>query len=458
MVVCWLIFGPSAVFFSAGARALADYQDHLATVADPKVYIEPPMLDVADPTNQRDGSNDAAVWTPEFGSSAGATPALHNSRQPVSIPCLHGVFSEDPIEGNSETSECAERPDEQQSFAIQFGRHIGTPNGILGDADGIRVDYRLTGELILNGIAGYPVLSAEDQFNTSRRVFGISADLVEFAPSWDLNSYIIEQHDNQGVASRAVGGAIRYLQTKRSLLLYTDYDVAEKSVNAFLASGAWMLTYNTRVSAMLDIRTRPIQKRQQNYLQQSMVSAKGWKWMLPSGRIKQLTKDGARGVSTLALGLSHAFSQRLTVSGDVAVIDASNDEESDGTALRESFEYFSHLKLSAKNLVLAGASNVLDLRHRVTDSSRISSACLNTRYDINRYWTINPRFSTDYGSNAHHDSVSTVNSSAVKMEYRWKRKYALHFELGGKWSNEETSYADKSHSTYFLALGYQTEF
>ena len=458
VAIYWLVFWPNMVFSSAGTMTMAGHQNPSATIADPGVYSEPPMLDATHRISQSTPSHDASGWTAEFDINAGATTTLQNTRQAASIPCLHRIFSDDPIEDNPEVNECSKQPDEPQSFSIQFGRQIDARSGILGDVDGVRVDYRLTSGLILNGLAGYPVLSAEDKFNATRRVFGISADLAKFGQFWNLNSYVIEQHDNEGPASRAVGGAIRYVRPKRSLLFYTDYDVAQESLNALVAAGAWMLPYRTKISAALDIRNSPIQKRQQNYLQQSMVSAKGWRWILPADRIKQLTMGGAKGVSTLALGLSHAFSQRLTLSSDVAAIDASTDDETDSTALHEPFEYFSHLELTARNLIVSGDSNVLDLRYRVTDSSQISSACIRTRYDISRYWTINPRFTTDYRNKAHDNLVTRVSSSAVKMEYRWKSKSALQFELGGNWSYEETPNTDKRNSTYFLALGYQRQF
>ena len=278
------------------------------------------------------------------------------------------------------------------------------------------MEYRLTGGLTLNGVAGYPVLSADDNFNTSRRVLGISADMANFAGSWEANSYMVQQQDNGRVVSRAVGGAMRYLQSERSLLFYLGHDAAEKSRSVFMASGAFKLTSSTRISAMLDIRNGPVQKRQQKYLQTRMAAVEGWKWMLPSDRIKHFTRDGAREVRTLAVGLSHAFSKRITLSSVFAVLDASQDKESEGPVFGQSNEYFSSLKLSTKNLMMFGDSNILDLRQSLTDSSQISSASLNSRYDINRYWKISPRFSNDYRSNAHDNSVRWVRSPAVKMD------------------------------------------
>lgn len=457
LTICWLVFGPGTLLFSAGAAAVVDRTVYLPSVTE--ADDEPSSASAeAGAAAQVDRSTDVPVAPSLLSADTGETPQPRESAQRVSVPCLHGFATQNRMAGDTTQGECADSSDEQQRFRVHFGSRIGTQRGILGDVDGIRVDYHLGGGLTLNGVAGYPVLSAKDKFNATRRVFAISADTARFARAWDVNSYMIEQHNDGRAVSRAVGGAIRYLRPKRSLLFYLDYDAAEKSLNTFMASGAWKVPFNTRISATLDIRNSPVKKHQKKYLQHSMAAAQGWKWMLPSDRIKHFTKDGPREVSTLALGLTHAFSKRFKLNGDMAVLGVSGDETSDSTQWDQSNEYFYHLKLSGKNLVLSGDSNVLDLRHRVTESSQTSSASINTRININRYWKISPRFSTDYRSNTLDKSVRWVNSPALKTEYRWKEQYGFQFELGGKWSNEKLSDADKNQYTYFLGLGYQAKF
>ena len=121
------------------------------------------------------------------------------------------------------------------------------------------------------------------------------------------------------------------------------------------------------MSATFDVRNSPLRKQQQKYLQQTMNSSDGWYWILPDKRIKHFIKNRANEVSTLALGLSHNFSQRIKLSGDVAMMDVSSaatSGKSTAAAARLS-EYFYHLKLSGTDMMVAGDKNVLDLRHRV---------------------------------------------------------------------------------------------
>jgi hypothetical protein len=186
----WLTLGAIVVSLSA-AGAAADTQDPVATVADWETYGRRPIVNTTNMVSRREERNAVPVERADADISTGARTTLQNGRQPVSIPCLHGMFNHGSIEDHVRGNDCTEPPEEQGNLSIQFDRHIGAGGGILGDVDGVRLDYRLSGGLSFNGVAGYPALSAADKFNTSRRLLGISTDLAKFAQSWDFNSYVI---------------------------------------------------------------------------------------------------------------------------------------------------------------------------------------------------------------------------------------------------------------------------
>jgi hypothetical protein len=121
-------------------------------------------------------------------------------------------------------------------------------------------------------------------------------------------------------------------------------------------------------------------------------------------------------------------------------------------------EYFYHLKLSGKGLMLPGDSNLLDLSHRITESARTSSASLDTRYAINRRWNVSPRLRTDYRDNPLEKSVKWVTSPSIKMEYHWRDLYGFKLEAGGEWLSEQMSDVDNSRTSYFVSLGYKARF
>ena len=243
------------------------------------------------------------------------------------------------------------------------------------------------------------------------------------------------------------------------MLVFLDYDVFGKSLGSFMTSGAWKLPYRTTLSATLDFRNSPIRKQQRKYLQQTMAGSDGWYWILPDSRIKHFTKDRSNEVATLALGLAHTFSQRIKFSGDVAMMDVSNAATAASTtAATRLSEYFYHLKLSGTDMMIAGDKNVLDLRHRVSDSSKLSSASIDTKYAINRFWNISPRLRADYRNNIPENSVQWVTSPSLKMEYRWGKQYGLDIQAGGEWSAREEPGGYDTRSSYFMSLGYKAKF
>jgi len=330
----------------------------------------------------------------------------------------------------------------------------------MGRFDGLLVDYRLTSGITLNAVAGGPVVSGQEASDLTKQVFGLSATTGKFARAWDLNGYIAQQQNNGRIESRAVGGALRYLRPTHSLLVSLDYDMDEDSLSSVVVSGAWKLLRATTLSATFDIRHSYMHTPQAGYLQQTMAATEGWKWALPMDRIKQLAGKRSTEVKTLGLGLSHAFSQRIKLSGDFAVLDVWRDTalgDPNGVAAQSS-EYFYRLKLTGEDLVLSGDNSTLDLRHSVTGSSRVSSASLDTRYAINRLWQINPRLRTDYRDNEQDSSVQWVTSPMVKMEYRWREQYGIDIEAGREWSARKLPAADQVRSTYFLSLGYRANF
>jgi len=461
--ICLLVLGSGTLLFSAGANAIpgkpGPETENLqpstgSDVANPETHTNEKMT-----AEQAADDSAASALTSELEISPPAQTEPQESDGQLSIPCLHGL-REDALIDDDSAAVCSTRPDARTRFSVQFGSRIRTHSGMLGELDGLRVDYRLGRSLTLNGVAGYPVSSSKDKFNATRQMYGISAVTGKFARAWDLNSYLVEQQKDREVISRSIGGALRYLRPRRSALVFVDYDVEEDSLSSLMTSGAWKLPYRITLSATLDIRNAPLHKHQKKYLQQTMAGKKGWNWLLPDKRIKHFTKNRSNEVATVAFGLSHALSRRISLSGDVAMMDVSGAATANGsTASAERLsEYFYHLRLSGKDMVLTGDKNVLDLRHRVTPSSRVSSASIDTKYAINRLWKISPQFRADYRSNTPENSIQWVTAPAVKMEYRWRKRYGLDIKAGGEWSTRENPDGNETRSSYFVSLGYKAQF
>ncbi len=466
LMICWMVVAPVTLLSPTIAAAIPASQSPLVAGTEPipdfSGVASLPAAGEQPPNQDHPGDGEPAATTTAADVDTGTTEATaaHDGGASPDIPCMSSFVDEEPSSDDLGGSPCSAPSDLQRRVSVRFGQRLGPGSGILGEFDGIRVDYRLTGGLTLNGVAGYPVLSSQDKFNATGQIFGVSATTGKFARAWDLNSYVLEGQDESGVTSREVGGALRYLRAKHSLLVFLDYDAADHSLGAFMASGAMLLPYRTTISATLDVRNNPLHKRQQKYLQQSMAATEGWTWDLPTDRITHFTKDLSEEVTTLEVGMTHTFSERIKLHGSVARLQASSDAGADDPSAGAATpsEYFYHLNLSGRNLMFPGDSSVLDLSHRVTESSRTSSASLDTRYTINRHWNVSPQLRTNYCDNPLEKSVKWVTSPSVKMEYHWRELYGFKIEAGGEWLTEQASDAEKSQTSYYVNLGYIAKF
>jgi hypothetical protein len=437
-----LAIGPGTLLFPAGADAIPDNPGH---------------------------TNVATVFTPDYRSNKPAADKEENISTAKSLPeqgkpffasdvCRQDTVSIASVERSPKGKPCVDAPHAQQHFSVQLGRRIDTSDYILGEFGGLRVDYRLSNRLKLNGIAGYPAFASRGKLNYNQQVFGVSVSADQTGRAWGFNGYLIERLENGQTNGKSTGGVIHRLQSKRSLLTYLDYDLTDHSLGTLMATGAWRLPFKTTISATLDRRNRPIRGNQQKYLQQSMKVTEGWNWILPTDRLAHYTVGGYSDVSTLAVGLSHPLSQRIKLSGDVAVLDPVNESDAAPVTTAYPSEYLYHLQLAGKDLLMAGDRNRLDLRYRVTEADQISTAAFDTKLAINKSLNIMPKLRADYRRTVLEGSSGWVASPTVKIVYRQTRQSSFKVEAGGEWSSGMEAIADDTRSSYFVSLGYQAKF
>jgi hypothetical protein len=390
-----------------------------------------------------------------------AAPGTDHTRSDLEViasqstNCQHDLASGLDVDDVMGATPCVDTTNPAQRFSIQLGRRIGERSEILGEFDGARLDYRLGGGLKLNGIAGYEMLASGSELNLARQVYGVSAETEPSVRTWNLSSYLLQQQEYGQVIDWSAGGAIRHMQPGRSMLVYLDYDVTDEVLGTLMTSGAWQLPFSTTISVTLDLHHRSIPLRQQNYLQHSMAVTEGWDWILPTERLMQHTESGTSQVSLLAGNLSHALSQRMKLSGAVVVLDAASDAHPFPTA--RSSEYFYHLKLTGKDLLIRGDRSKLDLRHVITNDGWTNTATLDTRFTIKRFWKLVSQLRADYSSTALESQSRWVASPKVAMEYRPNKQFGFQIEAGGNLLNGENPAADTSPA-YFVSLNSQVNF
>lgn len=398
-------------------------------------------------------------------SQAGNTSRQDSSAEVVKlgssfeVPCLQGTSYEQNLALEPTDTLCGKPQESDQRLGLRFGHRMRTRNRMLGDFHGLMFDLGL-GDFALNGVAGFPAVYGSDQINPKNQLYGFSAGSGKLAKAWDLSGYFMELQGSNQDRRSALGGAIRYSKTNRSLLISADYDMLNHTLSRFMLSSAWKPLPRSTLSTTIDIHQSYLPTPQKNYLQQSMALTEGWKWGLPLDRIQVLSASSCTDVAAFGMSVTHAWSKNLKLDSDIAILNVSQDNNSNNLAasLTNFNEYYFYLKVSGKNMLLTGDSNSVTLRHNASETSRLSSSLLDGSYAIARQWGLTPRLQIDYRENQSDNSIQWLVSPAVKVEYRWQKQSKINFNAAGKWWKRQDPTDEESHLSYVVSLGYQTKF
>lgn len=375
---------------------------------------------------------------------------------------LHDFLSDGPGDETSVSSLYFDARDKVHDVSMRLGRQSRNTGGVLGRFDGLLLGYQLTDWLTVNGVAGFPVVSTRDQVDTDKQLYGISADLGTFANAWDFNVFFIEQEVHGIVDRRAIGGEARYFDSTRSLLSFVDYDISYDSLNTMIFLGTWTLPDKTTLNATVDYRNSPILTTTNALQGQTVRDIDELLDSLSEDQIRALAEDRTAEYTTVSLGASHPFSERVQLSGDVTLTNLSDTEASAGIEAIPGTgnEYIYNLQLIGSSLIKSGDIAIGGLRYSNLDTADIYSVSLNTRYPVNSVWRVNPRVRVDYRKNDRDDSTQWIGIPSIRMDYRLSRRYRFEAEAGAEWSTRKLPDLpdDEDTSSYFINLGYRIDF
>ena len=401
------------------------------------------------------------VSQPAGSPESGPEATIQTSGSPLNVPCLRGsgTATAQGLPLVPANNACAPPLLPARGKGLQFGRRLRTQNNMLGDLDGLLLDYGF-GNFSFNGIAGFPAGSGGKGINPSRQLLGFSAGIHSLPKGWDLGGYMMESRNIDQNNRSALGGAIRYSQNNRSLLISADYDLLNRNLSRFMVSGAWKWLPSSTLSTTLDIRQSNLPTPQNSYLQETIALTEGWKWGLPFDRINDLSADTANEVAALGFSVSHDLSHNLKLNSDIAVLNVSNEHASIDlkSALSDFNEYYFNLTLSGRGLLLLGDDHRVTRRSYISDTSRLSSSMIDGSIALSHKWHLAPRLQIDYHDNLAEHSTPWVAAPALKMEYRWRKQSVIRITTSSEWRKSADAADESRDASYVVSLGYQAAF
>jgi hypothetical protein len=181
--------------------------------------------------------------------------------------------------------------------------------------------------------------------------------------------------------------------------------------------------------------------------------------LLTGEEIRQLSLDRAPLTASYTFGLSYSLSPRFQITADAnqTTVDATPASGGVAATPETTYRYFS-TNLVASSLLKEGDVSMIGLRVSDSDTTRVISLNLDSRFPIGRTWRINPRLRIDRRQIMSDSSYGWLFTPGIRIQIRRSQKYRVDFEAGKQFSQREFNNVQMDRESYFINFGYQAFF
>jgi len=353
----------------------------------------------------------------------------------------------------------ADLSDAVTGLRARIGRQSRNTGGVLGRFDGVNLGYQLNESILANVVVGKPSYSASDGIDSARTFYGTSINYGPIFDSLELGMFFIQQ-DIEGMTDRqAVGGEFRYFGANQSIWGLVDYDIQYQELGSAFLQASWRLGSRLTLHGSLDRRHSPFLSTGNALIGQPVFEFSQLLELLPADEIKQLGFDRSPVSTTYTMGLSHSLTPKLQVNADINQTAVDATPESGGVAATNemTYRYFS-TNVVASSLLKEGDVTILGARYSDSDSARVISLTLDSRYPFGRAWRINPRLRVDRRERLADTGYEWLYTPGIRIQYRRSQKFRIELEAGKQFSKQNTDSLAEDRESFFFNLGYQAFF
>ena len=350
-------------------------------------------------------------------------------------------------------------PMPKPGLAGRIGRQSRNTGGVLGRFDGADLSYQVTEQFLVSTVVGIPVNSSSDSIDSERVFHGISLDYAPPIENLELGAFYIAQ-DIEGVDDRqAVGGEFRYFGEKQNLWGLIDYDTLYNELGSAFFQGSWRITPRFSVHGSMNRRHSPYLSTRNSIIGQPVLNFAEMLVLYTEAEIRQLSLDRAPLSTSYSVGVSHSFSPKLQINFDANHTTMDASPASGGIAATEETNYqYASTTLVASSLLKEGDVSMIALRVSDSDSTRVVSLNLDSRFPFGRKWRVNPRLRIDRRDIMSDGSHEWIYTPGIRIQLRQSQKYRFEFEAGKRFSQRQSGLINLDRESYFVNLGYQAFF
>ena len=354
----------------------------------------------------------------------------------------------------------ADISDADTGLSMRLGRQRMYASGILGRFDGLQAGWRFTEDMRVNVMAGYPVYSSSESMDTGRQFYGASIDILDIGELVDASLFINEQSVGGISDRRAIGGELRYFASRSSLVSSVDFDLGYSELNNFVAIGNWAATDSLTLNAMFDYRRSPYLLAENALTGQPGDSIDDLLETYSETEVRQLAADRSAKMTTVTVGLSTPWGERLQVNADVSMMDMTDTVASGGVPAIESpgTDYFINLNLVAASLWTEGDTTLFGLRYQDGGYVSTTSVSADARFPVSPNWRLNLRLLLAQREFQTRDANELLVVPAVRMFFDPTRQLRLEFEAGTRLSTLDAPTGSTDTQSWFVYTGYRSFF
>ena len=353
----------------------------------------------------------------------------------------------------------ADLADAKSGLRGRIGRQTRNTGGVLGRFDGLNLSYKATERILVDAVFGKPAYSATDGVDSERSFYGASVNYGPILGELELGAFFIQQ-DIEGVDDRqAVGAEFRYFGENQSVWGLVDYDTLYDELGSAFLQANWRFANRLSLYGSYDRRHSPFLSTGNGLIGQPVETFSDLLEIYPEEEIRQFSIDRSPLSTTYTLGMSHSLSPKVQINADINETSVDATPESGGVPgmPATTFRYFA-TSIVASSLLKEGDVSIFGIRYSDSDTSRVMTLTLDSRFPFGKTWRVNPRLRVDRREGLADSSYEWLYTPGIRIQYRRSQRFRVELEAGKQFAQRESVAADSDRESFFFNIGYQVFF
>jgi hypothetical protein len=377
----------------------------------------------------------------------------------VSAGYLYDLLPEGPGSQTRVSVAYADLNDRQWGLNARLGRQSKHNGGVLGTFDGLYFGWRAAPSVRLNLMAGSPLETTTDSFDSGRRFLSLSANWSGWLDGLEISPFLIDQTYDGIEDRRAAGAELRWFRPGRTVVGLLDYDIDYSALNMAMLLGTFDLPSSWTITGTLDHRKSPFLTTRNAMAGQAVQTLGELVAQIGEPAVRALAEDRTAEVDTVSIGVSRPMGTRFQWIADVGATRMSEMPASGGVEAipGTGTELSVGSQLIANSLFRPGDVSILGLRVSDGDVARTSSLSLSSRFPMWGRLRAGPRLRFDYREFSADGTTQWLASPALRIDWHSDRT-TIEFEAGSEWMSRELAIDREDSNRYWFSLGYRVGF